>query len=166
MGSLAAVRAYSEGVSYQGDVVFLDGSTYQALRDTARAPPGDDWVPIAVRGEPGRTPPFRGTYKADATYRETDMVAFNGGTWAAKKDDPGPIPGEGWQLVASPGRRGERGEKGERGAQGTPGRDGVSIENGRFDVDEMRLILTRSDGSELRVDLLDLGEAIVRRMAS
>ena len=34
------------------------------------------------------------------TYRKLDRVSFNGSEWIARKDDPGPLPGDGWMLGA------------------------------------------------------------------
>jgi hypothetical protein len=48
---LPLVKTYvADAVHYPGDVVTHDGSTYQALRDTARAPPVDDWICLARAG--------------------------------------------------------------------------------------------------------------------
>jgi hypothetical protein len=57
----------------------------------------------------------RGTFDQKATYKAFDIVALNGGSFIARKDNPGPCPGDGWQLVARQGARGVAGEKGERG---------------------------------------------------
>jgi hypothetical protein len=38
-------------ITYAGEVVAYDGSTFQAVKDTARAPGGDDWVLIARGAE-------------------------------------------------------------------------------------------------------------------
>jgi hypothetical protein len=45
-----------------------------------------------------------GTWESGATYCLNDLVAYNGGSWVARKDSPGPIPGDGWQMVASQGK--------------------------------------------------------------
>lgn len=50
MGSLPEVREWKDGVHYQGNVVTHAGSTYQALRDTGREPPHEDWSCIARGG--------------------------------------------------------------------------------------------------------------------
>ena len=59
-----------------------------------------------------------GTYSGDVRYRMLDVVALNGASFAAKRDDPGVCPGDDWQLVAS------QGKKGQAGADGRNGRDG------------------------------------------
>ena len=59
-----------------------------------------------------------GTYNGSVRYRALDVVALNGASFAARTDDPGPCPGDGWQLIAS------QGKKGPAGADGRNGRDG------------------------------------------
>lgn len=96
-----------------------------------------------------------GTYKADRNYRALDVVALNGASFAAKRDNPGPCPGEGWQLVAAQGKRGDKGERGERGLKGERGEPGPSVV--RMAVNrEGLLTLTNSDGSTVDLDLYPL----------
>ena len=45
----------------------------------------------------------------------------NGGSFIARQDNPGVLPGDGWQMIARQGQRGVAGEKGERGERGLPG---------------------------------------------
>jgi hypothetical protein len=127
-GKLPLVRAWApEVVHYDGDVVVHQGSTWQATKDTGQAPPHGDWICLAVRGIAGVTPAVRGLWNLESSYRTLDIVALNGGSFVACRDDPGPCPGDGWQLVVSQGKqgkqgeRGSQGEKGERGPQGVPG---------------------------------------------
>jgi hypothetical protein len=74
-------------------------------------------------------PVIRGTYSEDEKYSFLNIVALNGSSFIARADNPGPCPGDGWQLIASAGKpgkpgvkgdRGERGERGERGSHGEP----------------------------------------------
>ena len=65
-----------------------------------------------------------GTYNPSVRYRALDVVALNGGSFAARVDDPGPCPGSDWQLLASRGSRGDHGPKGERGLTGPKGERG------------------------------------------
>ena len=60
----------------------------------------------------------RGTYQAGVSYVRGDMVALDGGSFVARRDNPGPCPGAGWQLMAKQGQRGVAGPKGERGLPG------------------------------------------------
>jgi hypothetical protein len=127
-GKLPIVKLWQpESVSYEAQVVSFDGATYQALRDTAQKPGGSDWICLAVAGRDAKSPRVRGTFSADAHYQELDIVALGGGSFIARKDDPGPCPGDGWQSLTMPGKKGDkgppgpRGEKGPKGEQGPPG---------------------------------------------
>ena len=108
-------------VHYRGEVVAHGGGTYQAQKDTGLHPSTTDWLCLAHGGIDGRSPRVRGTFKAGDEYQALDLVAFNGASFVARVDDPGVCPGDGWQLLAGPGRRGPPGEKGDAG---NPGRDG------------------------------------------
>src|SRR6516165_3255246 len=66
---------------------------------------------------------IRGTHDPKAEYCANDMVAKDGGTFIARRNSPGPCPGDGWQLMA---KQGQRGIAGERGA---PGRDALTIKS-------------------------------------
>jgi hypothetical protein len=63
----------------------------------------------------------RGTFDPDTVYNYLDVVAFNGSSWIATRDRPGDLPGPGWQLLSSAGKRGPRGEPGPPGAPGKEG---------------------------------------------
>ena len=128
-GQIAAAKAFVHGdVHYDGDIVTHRGATYQARCDTAKPPPHDDWACIAARGSDAVMPTIVGTFKEGEPYLAMNIVALNGSSFIARVDDPGPCPGEGWQLIASagkpgikgpPGSRGEAGEAGQRGERGT-----------------------------------------------
>src|SRR5215831_13082681 len=128
-GKLPTVRLWTpETVFYQGDVVTFDGGTFQAQRDTGQPPTHSDWLCLASagrHGRDGRSIAVRGTFGETADYGRLDLVACNGGSFIALKDAPGPCPGSGWQLVASPGKRGVAGMKGERGERGPKGDPGA-----------------------------------------
>jgi Collagen triple helix repeat (20 copies) len=136
-----------------------------------RGQPGERGLP-GERGEigpPGEASyPGRacGLYDATAAYRALDVVAFNGSEWRAVKDDPGPLPGEGWVLGAKGGSRGKPGEKGDRGERGQPGERGpagLSIVDAV--IEDFELILLRSDGSALSCNLLPAFERYTREAA-
>src|SRR5262245_19224271 len=95
-----------ETVHYEGDEVAYDGGTFQAQRDTGQAPLHSDWICLAASGRDGRGVTVRGTFDEATDYQRLDIVAFNGGSFIALKDAPGPCLGPGWQLLASPGKRG------------------------------------------------------------
>src|SRR5262245_10646408 len=124
-GKLPIVKLWQpESVSYEAQVVSCDGATYQAMRDTAQKPGGSDWICLAVSGRNAKSPRVRGTFAADAQYRARDIISLDGGSFIARKDDPGICPGDGWESLSvrgekgAPGPRGEKGPKGERGPQG------------------------------------------------
>jgi hypothetical protein len=130
-GKLLMVKLWRQDqITYAGEVVAYDGSTFQTVKDTAQAPGGDDWVLIARGGRDAITPQVLGTYDEDAEYHRLDIIALNGSSFIAKRDDPGPCPGEGWQLLASAGRTGGRGEKGEQGLRGIAGERGAKGDPG------------------------------------
>jgi hypothetical protein len=135
--------------------VIYEGACYRARCDTARDPTYvGDWVCIAAAGRngvDGITPIVRGTFKASETYQRLDIVAYNKGSFIARQDDPGPCPGDGWQLLTSYGKRGERGEqgpRGERGPQGERGERAPSIVSWRIDRASYLAVPVMSDGLE------------------
>jgi hypothetical protein len=69
-------------------------------------------------------PKIIGTYREGEVYSFLNIVALGGSSFIARQDDPGPCPGEGWQLIASAGRPGKQGPKGERGEAGSRGERG------------------------------------------
>jgi len=139
-----------------------------ALKDGVDGVPGDRGEP-GTPGEPGPEGPpgrdgadgidgrsfvIRGTWSAEESYHELDVVAINGASFAARRDEPGPCPGEGWQLVASQGKRGNAGERGAmgKGERGMPGVSAMAL-----DVDDQGLLtLTNADGSTVTCDLYPL----------
>ena len=85
-GRIEGVRAYVEDmVYYEGDTVVRDGSTYQAKRDTSRAPPHADWTCIAAAGRDARMPKICGTYCEGETDGLLNIVAL-----AARASLPAP----------------------------------------------------------------------------
>lgn len=160
-GALPAVEAWADTVHYAGQVRSHAGGTWQALHDTAREPPHEDWICLASRGADGAdglslNP--RRLWDADEEYRRLDIVALNGSSFVAVKDDPGTCPGEGWMLVTSPGKRGERGEPGAKGDRGPAGPVVTSLEVD----DEGVLTLANADGSIVRCDLYPLLDKIAK----
>jgi hypothetical protein len=108
-------------IYYEGDIVTFAGGTFQATKDTPRAPGGLDWVCLA---KPGSALTPRGTYDQNGDYCFLDVAMIGGSSFIALKDRPGPCPGDDWQLLASRGSRGDRGLKGERGLTGLKGERG------------------------------------------
>jgi hypothetical protein len=85
---------------------------------------------------------IRGTHDPKAEYLANDMVAKDGGTFVAKRNNPGPLPGDGWQLLAKQGQRGIAGER------GPPGRDAPTIKSWKVDRQHFLVIPVMSDGRE------------------
>jgi len=77
------------------------------------------------------------------------VVALNGASFAAKSDNPGPCPGEGWQLFSQQGKRGQPGEKGAPGPRGEPGAPVVAA---MIDAQGMQT-LVNGDGTQVECDL-------------
>lgn len=154
-GLLPIVEAWIDGVHYEGQVRSHDGGTWQAVRDTGRAPPHEDWICLAGRGadgENGLSLNPRGLWLADETYRRNDIVTLNSSSFAAVTDDPGPCPGDGWKLLAGQGKRGVPGDKGDKGDRGPPGPSVAAI----VVDDNGMLTLTHADGAEVQCDLYPL----------
>jgi hypothetical protein len=101
------------------------------------------------KGAPGSLN-VRGTFDPDKVYSYFDIVAFNGSSWVATRDSPGDLPGSGWQLLSSAGKRGPRGERGERGPVGEPGLSGAAapgFASWRLDAARYTATPVMSDGS-------------------
>jgi hypothetical protein len=151
-GKLPGVKAYQpEAVYYEGEAVVHLGATWQALRDTGRAPPHDDWICLAEAGRNARPPTIRSTYNGAATYSQLDIVALNGSSFMARKDAPGVCPGDDWQMIATrgkPGIKGPQGERGERGQKGDKGDPGLTILHWEIDRPNYQVVPVMSDGSE------------------
>jgi hypothetical protein len=151
-GSIEGVRTYVEDmVHYEDDIVVCEGSTYLAKRDTSRAPPHADRTCIAAAGRDARVPKVCGTYREGETFSYLDIVALNGSAFIARWDDPGPCPGDGWQLIASAGRAGKPGPKGERGERGERGLPGSAPTIVRWEINRAAYTITpvMSDGSAI-----------------
>lgn len=153
MGKLPVVKAWEDRVHYQGEVVTFDGGLFQAARDTGKAPPHDDWTCIVRRGEDGKAPDgieVKGTYAPDEDYGRLNIVALNGAAFMARRDAPGPCPGEGWQMIAMQGKQGKPGQPGQ------PGKPGLAVTasiTGAQVSDQGLLTLVNADGSTVECDL-------------
>lgn len=161
LGKLPVAKEWRDHVHYEAEVVAHLGRTFQARRDTGQAPPHDDWLCLADAGKDGETGAsfaIRGTWSADGEYRALDVVALTGSSFAARRDNPGACPGDGWQLIASAGRRGERGEAGIKGDRGPPG---PTIRAAIVDGNGL-LTLTNGDGSTVACDFYPLLASVQR----
>lgn len=163
-GKLPVIKTWAEGVHYEGDVVAHNGASYQALKDTGHEPPGDGWLCIAGRGSDGadgRSFTIRGTWKTGTDYSALDVVSLNGGSFVAKKDNPGDCPGDDWQLIARQGKTGEPGQRGERGQKGEDGKPGAPLSAADLN-DEGLFVLTSADGSAVVCDFYPLLSKLAR----
>lgn len=164
-GKLPLARAWAERVYYAGDVVTHSGATWQAAQDTGNAPPHADWICLAEAGRAGsngRAMTIRGTWSKTEQYSSLDVVALSGASFVARRDDPGPCPGEGWQMIAAQGKRGGQGEPGRPGVRGEPGPAGARV--ARMEIDgEGMMSLANSDGTRVELDLYPLLNKIARR---
>src|SRR6516162_5081428 len=99
-------------------------------------------------GRDGRSLNVRGTYDPGTSYFTLDIVVCNGASFIARKDNPGPCPGDGWQMVAQQGPRGRPGPQGERGADGKPGAPAPTLRGWKLDRWHYLAIPIMSDGRE------------------
>jgi Collagen triple helix repeat (20 copies) len=153
-GKLPIVKAWTDQVHYAGSVVTQDGATWQAQCDTGRSPPHEDWACLARSGRDGidgASFKICGTWSADKPYKGLDVVILNGGSFVAKRDDPGPCPGDGWQLMASQGKQGKPGERGASGQRGERGPPGPSVVGMSIDSEGL-MTLINSDGLVVTCD--------------
>jgi hypothetical protein len=144
-------RYVAECVHYERDVVSHAGALWQARGDTVHAPPHYNWVCLARAGRDGLTPTIRGTYDAYEKYKKLDIVASDGASFVAKRDNPGLCPGDGWQLLSRQGKQGRRGEgitgpRGEKGAKGERGEPGATVVSWQLDRERYRISPLMSDG--------------------
>jgi hypothetical protein len=160
------VEPYTAGrIYYRANVVADQTGSYQAKHDTAKAPcpESEDWTCIArsgADGKDGRTFRPRGTCDPAKDYRRLDIAMLNASSFVALCDDPGPCPGENWQLFASVGKRGQKGLKRERGERGPTGRLAIAPRIASSEIDAAyNLNLLYSDGSR---DIIPLRPAFER----
>ena len=156
------------------------GEPGQDGRDGERGPPGDrgergidgNHGPAGPAGEMGREGPTgargdsgppgaagrewrsAGTYEAGKAYSWGEVVKLDGGAFVATRDEPGPCPGDGWDLLVSRGKAGPRGERGDRGERGLQGPAAPSITAWIVEAEAYRAIPVLSDGS--RAEPLEL----------
>jgi hypothetical protein len=159
-GRLPIVKAYRAGrVHYEADVVMHGGCTYQALRDTAAAPPDEDWICLASAGLDAISPTPRGTWKEGVVYSRLDIVTRDNSSFIARTDDPGACPGQNWQIFASNGKQGIKGAPGAKGERGERGEPGPTIMAWKIDRENYTARAIMSDGTEaLPLNLRELFE--------
>lgn len=162
-GKLPAVAEWVDRVHREAEVVTHAGAVYQALRDTGKAPPHDDWRCIVPAARDGRSINPRSTWSADETYAALDVVTLDGGAFVARQNDPGPCPGQGWMLLV---QRGKAGKPGLPGAPGAPGK-GLKGDAGPavtgIEIDHTGMVtLTNADGSTVEHDFAPVLSRLMR----
>lgn len=154
-GSLPEIKEWTDKVHYQGDVRTHAGALFQASCDTAKEPPHRDWTCVAAAGRDGadgKSFEIRDTFDPKTSYSRLDVVSMNGASFAAKRDNPGQCPGDGWKLIA---KQGGSGKPGDRGVQGPRGERGPRVEAMSVSEDGV-LTLRNEDGSVVTCDLYPL----------
>jgi hypothetical protein len=150
-GNLPLVKPWrAEIVFYQGDVVASDDGMFQAVRDTGQPLHHRDWICLARSGRDAKNFTIRRVYNSGERYQVLDIVSKNGGSFIARRDDPGECPGDGWTNLTLPGKRGVEGPvgpKGDKGDQGAKGDAAPTILEWVLDYDNYRAIPLMSDGS-------------------
>ena len=160
-GKLPAIGAWDDRVHREAAVVTYAGAVYQALRDTGKSPPHDDWHCIVPAARDGRSINLRSTWSADETYAHLDVVTLDGGAFVARRDDPGPCPGEGWMLLVMRGKAGKPGIPGPRGDRGARGEPGPAVAG--IEIDETGVLtLTNADGSTVEHDFAPVLSRLMR----
>ncbi len=160
-GKMPVVGPWADRVHREAEIVTHDGAVFQALRDTGKTPPHDDWRCIVPAARDGRSFNLRATWSPDETYRHLDVVVLDGGAFVARGDDPGPCPGEGWQLIVARGKPGRPGDRGPQGERGAPGKPGPAVTGLELDHTGM-LTLTNADGSTVEHDVAPVLSRLLR----
>lgn len=140
----------------------IDGKDGRDGIDGKDGAPGTDGLP----GKDAYHGQALGLYDPGMAYRELDVVSLNGSEWRAKRDDPGPLPGDGWMLSAQKGKRGEQGVAGARGPEGKPGKDAAEIIQMTLDSTTMKLIVVFSDGNSQEADFEPFARQIQEALSS
>ena len=144
-GSVAGIVPWTDRIFYAGDLAAHLGSSWQAARDTAREPgASEDWRLVAAAGAPGASFAIRGTFSAAEKYRALDVVTLDHGWFVARRDNPGPIPGPGWQS-GPVGKRGEKGLPGDKGPKGDPGKPAPHWVGTK--IEDKTIVAVLSDGT-------------------
>lgn len=158
-GELPEVRIWEPGiVAMKGGVYVHNGCAFYCRATTAHVPHDENeaWVIIAQKGDDAYPGQPKGLYDENGEYRARDTVAKDGSLWMARRDDPGPLPGDGWMLAAKAGSKGAPGPAGPSGPQGPKGKDGVGIDLSKeptIDTKNWRFIIPLTNGTNMTLDM-------------
>lgn len=159
IAALEAAHAQATIGYTRTSVEFCDKMAARLLdvKDGAPGPKGDPGEsiegPPGRDGTDGRSFTVRGTYGEGETYDMLSVVALGGSSFVALRDDPGPCPGDGWQLLSPRGKAGPPGPKGDRGdaVTGPPGPPGPGLAAMTLSSEGV-LTLTFEDGRSFSQD--------------
>jgi hypothetical protein len=104
----------------------------------------DEWAKMLASLRAQRSLEVAGTYNPTVKYRALDVVALNGASFCARVDNPGPCPGDNWQLIAA---QGKKGAPGRDGTDGKAGRDAARITDWLVNRENYTVTPIMSDGS-------------------
>src|SRR5262249_54212137 len=95
-----------------------------------------------------RMPRICGTHSENKIYLQHDIVAKNGGSYIARRDNASTCPGPDWQQLTQPGKTGAKGERGFAGARGPQGESGKTFRTWKIDVENFVAIPLMDNGEQ------------------
>jgi hypothetical protein len=110
-GTPPIVRRWEPRIYDAGAWVVRDGAIFQAQEQTGKEWHQADWLCVVEKPADGRSFEICDTYDPNIAYRALSVVTLNNSWFIAKRDNPGPCPGEDWKS----------GPVGKRGKDGVPG---------------------------------------------
>jgi hypothetical protein len=110
-GTPPIVRRWEPRIYDAGAWVVRDGAIFQAQEQTGKEWHQADWLCVVEKPADGRSFEICDTYDPNIVYRALSVVTLNNSWFIAKRDNPGPCPGEDWKS----------GPVGKRGKEGLPG---------------------------------------------
>jgi hypothetical protein len=143
-GTPPIVRRWEPRIYDAGAWVVRDGGIFQAQEQTGKEWHQADWLCVVEKPADGRSFEICETYDPNIAYRALSVVTLNNSWFIAKRDNPGPCPGEDWKS----GPVGKRGKDGVPGIRGLPGEPGASQVGWKVDARAYAITPVMSDGSE------------------
>jgi hypothetical protein len=123
-GKLPVAKAWQpETVVYQAEMISHNGSLWQAKRDTAQRPGGEDWILIARHGRDAITPTVRGLFDTHEAYAQLDVFEFEGASYIAQRESSRHPRPRRWMASVRPRAHGPpRGGQGRHRGRAAVGR--------------------------------------------